>query len=54
MIKIVDAPAGRMLGIPTVVAVPGATAEISDGDEIEIDGRSGTIRSLHRHPQKRR
>ena len=45
---------GRMLGIPTVVAVPGATAEISDGDEIEIDGRSGTVRIFHRHPQKRR
>ena len=45
---------GRMLGIPTVVAVPGATAEISDGDEIEIDGRSGTVRIFHRHPQKPR
>ena len=40
---------GRMLGIPTVVAVPGATSEISDGDEIEIDGRSGTVRIFHRH-----
>lgn len=45
---------GRMLGIPTVVAVPGATAEISDGDEIEVDGRSGTVRIFHRHQQKRR
>jgi pyruvate,water dikinase len=43
---------GRMLGIPTVVAVPGATAAISDGDDIEIDGRSGTVRIFHRHPQK--
>jgi rifampicin phosphotransferase len=45
---------GRMLGIPTVVAVPGATAEISDGDDIEIDGQAGTVRILHRHPQKPR
>jgi len=45
---------GRMLGIPTVVAVPGATTEISDSDELEIDGRSGTVRILHRHSQKPR
>lgn len=37
---------GRMLGIPTVVAVPGATSKISDGDEIEIDGRLGRVRIL--------
>ncbi len=45
---------GRMLGIPTVVAVPGATTAVSDGDEIEVDGRSGTVRILHRHSQKPR
>ena len=45
---------GRMLGIPTVVAVPGATTTVSDGDEIEVDGRSGTVRILHRHSQKPR
>jgi pyruvate,water dikinase len=45
---------GRMLGIPTVVAVPGATTAITDGDDIEIDGRSGTVRIFHRHPQKPR
>ncbi len=45
---------GRMLGIPTVVAVPGATTAVSDGDEIEIDGRSGTVRILHRYSQKPR
>ena len=43
---------GRMLGIPTIVAVPGATSEISDGDEIEIDGRSGTVRIFHSTLQK--
>lgn len=45
---------GRMLGIPTVVAVSGATTAVSDGDDIEIDGRSGTVRIFHRHPEKRR
>lgn len=40
---------GRMLGVPTIVAVPGATTTIADGDEIEIDGRSGTVRIFHRH-----
>ncbi len=45
---------GRMLGIPTVVAVSGATAAISDGDDIEIDGRSGTVRIFCKHPQKPR
>ena len=45
---------GRMLGIPTVVAVPGATSKISDGDEVEIDGRSGTVRILRSHSQRPR
>ena len=45
---------GRMLGIPTVVAVAGATTAVSDGDDIEIDGRTGTVRILHRHSQKSR
>ncbi len=45
---------GRMLGIPTVVAVPGATTAISDGDDIEINGRSGTVRIFQRHPEKQR
>ena len=42
---------GRMLGIPTVVAVPGATSRICDGDEVEIDGRSGIVRILRRCSQ---
>jgi phosphohistidine swiveling domain-containing protein len=45
---------GRMLGIPTVVAVAGVTTAVSDGDDIEIDGRSGTVRILHRHSQNPR
>ena len=43
---------GRMLGVPTIVAVSGATTAITDGDDIEIDGRSGTVRIFHRHRQK--
>ncbi|WP_156431522.1 PEP/pyruvate-binding domain-containing protein [Mycobacterium sp. GA-1199] len=39
---------GRMLGVPTIVAVSGATTTIADGDEIEIDGRSGIVRIFHR------
>ncbi|MDO3635219.1 PEP/pyruvate-binding domain-containing protein [Mycolicibacterium arseniciresistens] len=42
---------GRMLGIPTVVAVRGATSRIRDGDELEIDGRSGIVRILRPHSQ---
>lgn len=45
---------GRMLGIPTVVAVAGATSKISDGDEVEIDGRSGSVRILRPHRQRPR
>lgn len=45
---------GRMLGIPTVVAVPGATSKISDGDEVEIDGRSGSVRILRPGSQRLR
>ncbi|QKG26812.1 PEP/pyruvate-binding domain-containing protein [Actinomadura verrucosospora] len=37
---------GRLLGVPTAVAVGGAVARIPDGAWIELDGRSGTIRIL--------
>lgn len=37
---------GRLLGIPTVVAVPGATSRIADGALIEVDGKAGTVRIL--------
>ncbi|WP_290060927.1 PEP/pyruvate-binding domain-containing protein [Amycolatopsis solani] len=37
---------GRLLGIPTVVAVPGATTAIADGGWIELDGAAGTVRLL--------
>jgi pyruvate,water dikinase len=35
---------GRLLGVPTVVAVPGATTRIPDGALIELDGAAGTVR----------
>ncbi|HEY0454592.1 PEP/pyruvate-binding domain-containing protein [Actinophytocola sp.] len=37
---------GRLLGIPTVVSVPDATALIRDDDLLEIDGETGTVRVL--------
>jgi pyruvate,water dikinase len=37
---------GRVLGIPTVVAVDNATALIADGSLIEVDGSAGTVRIL--------
>lgn len=37
---------GRLLGIPTVVAVPDATRHIPEGALIEIDGNAGTIQIL--------
>ncbi|CAM5259387.1 PEP/pyruvate-binding domain-containing protein [Streptomyces coeruleorubidus] len=37
---------GRLLGIPTVVAVPGAMTVIPDGAWLEIDGDTGQVRLL--------
>ena len=37
---------GRLLGIPTVVAVQDATRSIPDGAWIELDGGAGTVRLL--------
>lgn len=37
---------GRLLGVPTVVSVPGATSLIRDGALIELDGAAGTVRLL--------
>ncbi len=41
---------GRLLGIPTVVAVRDATALITDGSPVEVDGRAGTVRLLDEEP----
>jgi pyruvate,water dikinase len=37
---------GRLLGIPTVVAVDAATTRIPDGAWVEVDGAAGTVRVL--------
>lgn len=37
---------GRLLGVPTVVAVAGATTRIPDGALVELDGEAGTVRIL--------
>jgi phosphohistidine swiveling domain-containing protein len=42
---------GRLLGVPTVVSVPGATTRIPDGAWIELDGSAGTVRILEAEPQ---
>jgi rifampicin phosphotransferase len=36
----------REYGIPAVMAVPGATARLADGQLVEVDGSSGTVRLL--------
>jgi len=37
---------GRELGIPTIVGVADATRRIGDGENLEMDGRTGTLRRL--------
>ncbi len=37
---------GREYGVPTVTAVGTATRVIRDGDEVEVDGTTGTVRVL--------
>ena len=36
----------REMGIPSVVAIPGLTRWLHDGDVVEFDGRSGVVRRL--------
>lgn len=43
---------GRELGKPTVVGVTAATRLIRDGDRLELDGASGTIRWLNDAPRE--
>jgi rifampicin phosphotransferase len=38
----------REMGIPSVVAVAGLTAWLRDGDLVELDGTTGTVRRLER------
>jgi pyruvate,water dikinase len=39
---------GRLLGLPTVVAVAAVTDLVRDGDLVELDGAAGTVRVLAR------
>ncbi|MGP4024940.1 PEP/pyruvate-binding domain-containing protein [Actinomadura sp. 3N407] len=43
---------GRLLGVPTAVAVGGAVGRIPDGAWIELDGRAGTVRVLDERPAR--
>jgi len=36
----------RELGIPTIVAVPGVTTWLRDGDRVRLDGRTGIVRKV--------
>ena len=36
----------REYGIPAVVGVPDATGRISTGEQVEVDGTHGLVRSL--------
>ena len=36
----------RELGIPGVIALPGLTAWLQDGDWVEVDGSAGTVRTI--------
>ncbi|HEX8849508.1 MAG TPA: PEP/pyruvate-binding domain-containing protein [Gemmatimonadaceae bacterium] len=36
----------RELGLPAVIAVPGLTSWLRTGDEVELDGRTGTVRRI--------
>jgi rifampicin phosphotransferase len=43
----------RELGIPAVVSVAGVTRWLADGDEVEVDGASGTVRRLTADGERR-
>ena len=36
----------RELGLPAVVSIPGLTGWLRDGDLVEMDGATGTVRRL--------
>jgi rifampicin phosphotransferase len=36
----------RELGIPAIVAIPGVTSWLKDGDWVELDGSSGTVKRI--------
>ena len=37
----------REMGIPTIVSIPGVTQWLKDGDQVELDGRSGVVRRIN-------
>ncbi len=41
------AVSAREFGIPCIIATHGASSRVKTGDEIELDGNTGTIRFLH-------
>jgi pyruvate,water dikinase len=41
----------REMGIPAVVAIPGITSWLKNGDLVEMDGASGLVRKLNREDQ---
>ncbi|XRQ02351.1 PEP/pyruvate-binding domain-containing protein [Actinomadura welshii] len=43
---------GRLLGVPSAVAVGGAGARVPDGAWIELDGNAGTVRILDAPPER--
>ena len=36
----------RELGLPAIVSIPGVTTWLKDGDEVEFDGSTGTVKLL--------
>jgi pyruvate,water dikinase len=40
----------REYGIPAVVGVPGATARITTGQQLTVDGTSGVVAVVGAHP----
>ena len=43
-------PAIERLGIPAIVGIRSLTAQIHDGDLIEMDGATGIVRKLEQQP----
>jgi pyruvate,water dikinase len=36
----------REMGIPSIVAIPGITRQLQDGDEVEMDGGKGVVKRI--------
>ncbi len=44
----------RELGIPSIVALPGITPWLADGDWVEMDGRAGTVKRMQLKDRQQR